>query len=385
MISQDAASVDLNIDAGTLYIDNTNNRVGVGTTSPAVSLHVYNSTQGRMAIENSSRRFDIAADADGLGFRDQTAAATRMTIDTSGNVLIGTTDTTPYNNSANSAADRAIVLRSEGYISAAAYNQSALDINRTGNNGNIANFYQSGTIVGRIGSDSTDNFYITAAAANHSGLYFSDVGIAAMQAGSLIDNAVNLGSATYRFKRLYLSDALYGPATFTIDPATHGDNTGTVVIAGNLQVDGTTTTINSTTVNVDDVNIQLATGATNAAAAAGAGITVDRGSDSDTYFKLDTAGSHWISNQPIHIQSNTGLGVGGDATSFGSGVSTILLQGTASNGRAGALWFKEQDGSNVTALYSTDGADGYGSFSRLSGKDAVWDWRTGFKQYSSCY
>ena len=120
-------------------------------------------------------------------------------------------------------------------------------------------------------------------------------------------------------------------------------------------------TINSTTVNVDDVNIQLATGATNAAAAAGAGITVDRGSDSDTYFKLDTAGSHWISNQPIHIQSNTGLGVGGDATSFGSGVSTILLQGTASNGRAGALWFKEQDGSNVTALYSTDGADGYGT------------------------
>ena len=116
MISQDAASVDLNIDAGTLYIDSTNNRVGVGTTSPAVSLHVYNSTQGRMAIENSSRRFDIAADADGLGFRDQTAAATRMTIDTSGNVLIGTTDTTPYNNSANSAADRAIVLRSELHI-----------------------------------------------------------------------------------------------------------------------------------------------------------------------------------------------------------------------------------------------------------------------------
>ena len=68
---------------------------------------------------------------------------------------------------------------------------------------------------------------------------------------------------------------LRGPATFTIDPSAHGDNTGTVVIAGNLQVDGTTTTINSTTLTVDDKNIVLADGAANAAAADGAGITID--------------------------------------------------------------------------------------------------------------
>ena len=37
---------------------------------------------------------------------------------------------------------------------------------------------------------------------------------------------------------------LAGPAIFHIDPTTVGDNTGTVVIKGNLQVDGTTTTIN---------------------------------------------------------------------------------------------------------------------------------------------
>ena len=40
LISADAASVDLNIDAGTLYIDATNNRVGVGNTSPSVALDV---------------------------------------------------------------------------------------------------------------------------------------------------------------------------------------------------------------------------------------------------------------------------------------------------------------------------------------------------------
>ena len=39
-----------------------------------------------------------------------------------------------------------------------------------------------------------------------------------------------------------------------------GDNTGKVIIAGDLQVDGTTTTVNSTTVNIVDKNIQVATG-----------------------------------------------------------------------------------------------------------------------------
>ena len=66
--------------------------VGIGTTAPAVPLHVYNATQGRVAIENASRRFDLSVDADGLGFRDQTAAVTRMVVTTAGNVGIGTTD-----------------------------------------------------------------------------------------------------------------------------------------------------------------------------------------------------------------------------------------------------------------------------------------------------
>ena len=40
LISADASSIDLNIDAGTLYLDVSENRVGIGTTSPAVTLDV---------------------------------------------------------------------------------------------------------------------------------------------------------------------------------------------------------------------------------------------------------------------------------------------------------------------------------------------------------
>ena len=59
------------------------------------------------------------------------------------------------------------------------------------------------------------------------------------------------------------SNTISGPATITLDPAGVGDNTGKVTIAGDLQVDGTTTTVNSTTMTVDDKNLELGTGAAN--------------------------------------------------------------------------------------------------------------------------
>src|SRR6056300_1929399 len=94
-----------------------------------------------------------------------------------------------------------------------------------------------------------------------------------------VGNYLGSGSLT----NICLTGSLNGPATFTIDPAAHGDNTGTVVIAGNLQVDGTTTTINSTTLTVDDKNIVLASGSADAATADGAGITIDGANATLTY------------------------------------------------------------------------------------------------------
>ena len=56
------------------------------------------------------------------------------------------------------------------------------------------------------------------------------------------------------------------------------------------------------------------------------------------------------------------IGLGSDATSFGTGVPTLLFKGTNStNGRAGALYFKENNGTDTAALYVTDGSDGYGT------------------------
>ena len=95
-----------------------------------------------------------------------------------------------------------------------------------------------------------------------------------------------------------------GPASFTIDPATHGDDTGTVVIAGNLQVDGTTTTINSTTVAIDDLNFSIATDAADSAAANGAGITIGGASATLLYTHATTS---WDMNKPLNVTGNIGV------------------------------------------------------------------------------
>lgn len=89
---------------------------------------------------------------------------------------------------------------------------------------------------------------------------------------------------------------LAGPATFVIDPAAIGDDTGLVQIKGGLQVDGTTTTVNSTTLDVTDLNITVAKDAANAGAADGAGLTVDGANATLTY---DSTNDRWAINKSL--------------------------------------------------------------------------------------
>jgi hypothetical protein len=59
---------------------------------------------------------------------------------------------------------------------------------------------------------------------------------------------------------IVLTGDLRGPSVFVIDPAVVGDNTGVVQIKGDLQVDGTTTTINSTITTIADPIVELRIG-----------------------------------------------------------------------------------------------------------------------------
>lgn len=87
-----------------------------------------------------------------------------------------------------------------------------------------------------------------------------------------------------------------GPATITIDPDAAGLS-GKVIIAGDLQVDGTTTTINSTSVQIDDLSLVLGTGVPNAAAADGGGIIIDgTGAANVAEFTFDGTNNRWKTN-----------------------------------------------------------------------------------------
>ena len=89
---------------------------------------------------------------------------------------------------------------------------------------------------------------------------------------SMNTTSIRVGNST--INTYIVSDTIYGPSTLYIDPAAAGDNTGLVVVKGDLQVDGTTFTINSANVTVNDKNVVLASGAINNAATDGAGLTI---------------------------------------------------------------------------------------------------------------
>jgi len=108
----------------------------------------------------------------------------------------------------------------------------------------------------------------------------------------------NTGEVTIAGNLEVAGGSIRGPSTLTIDPAAVGDNTGLVVIAGSLQVDGITTTVNSTEMTVDDINIVLANGAANAAAANGGGITLEGANATLLYTSSD---DEWNFNKGLNV------------------------------------------------------------------------------------
>jgi hypothetical protein len=95
--------------------------------------------------------------------------------------------------------------------------------------------------------------------------------------------------------------------TLIIDPNPIGDSAGgfagELIVRGNLTVQGTTTTINSTTVSVNDKNIVLADSAANATAADGAGLTIGGALYAGTKATIlyDGVTDRWDFNKPLDI------------------------------------------------------------------------------------
>lgn len=113
--------------------------------------------------------------------------------------------------------------------------------------------------------------------------------------------------------------------------------TQNLVVTGNLTVNGTTTTVNSTVVSLDDKNLELgATASPSDAAASGGGITL-KGATDKTFNWIDSTDS-WTSSEHIDLAAGKRFRIEGDIvvskTGLGSTVVNSSLQtlGTISTG-----------------------------------------------------
>jgi len=156
-------------------------------------------------LASISAKTDGATDNGALLFNTSVsggANTTRMVINSAGNVLVGTTQNNPTSSGVNVAGQE---FSATGGVRSTVASNAAATFNRKTDDGAIALFRKDGSTVGSIGVDNNDNFYIGASTSGHSGFYFGNGSAAPMAAGTRVDNTIDLGTSTYRFKDLYLS------------------------------------------------------------------------------------------------------------------------------------------------------------------------------------
>ena len=197
--------------------------VGIGTTSPSAKLAVAGTTKiGEGVASNTSKLMVNTASGTAAGiqlFQDSVeswiiqnpasstaltfanSGSERMRIDSSGNLLVGTTDVTPYNNTSGNG-----IVLGDGLITAAKDGGIAAIFNRMTSDGDVVQFRKDGTTVGSIfsyngflgiGSPSGNDAYL---------LLGSDFVAPATSTGTARDGAIDLGASGRRFKDVYATN-----------------------------------------------------------------------------------------------------------------------------------------------------------------------------------
>jgi hypothetical protein len=209
----------LGSNGGDMFLSGAN--LGIGTNNPTNLMHLKDEgyqlkledtssgNTGEILVSDTSLYFfsDRSNSKASSDIRFSVDGSERLRIDSSGNLLVGTTDDVVWNNSANSAADNGHNLRDDGragfaFYSATANANATVNINRTGSDGDLIRLFKSGTKVGSIRSEGGDIVFGN----DTRGLKFRDSDVIPRDMdNTTADGVVSLGSSTSRFKDLYLS------------------------------------------------------------------------------------------------------------------------------------------------------------------------------------
>ena len=173
-------------------------------------------------------------------------------------------------------------------------------------------------------------------------------------------------SGNFSANTITLAGQLNGPSEFVIDPSVVGNNTGLVRIKGDLYVDGTTTQINSTTIELADFIVGIATTATTDLLSDGAGIQI--GPDNTFLYEYNSGTNPSLkSSENLNVASGKHYQIGEtevlSATTLGSGVvnSSLTSVGTITTGTWDASTIAIARGGTNGSATPTAGAIAYGT------------------------
>jgi hypothetical protein len=181
-----------------MRIDSTG-RVNIGPTTGTTGAGSFIAGGGAFYIQSGQNQTSTTKVP--IVFSNIGGSSESMRIDSSGNLLVGTTTLSTNTDGHELRADGKIVSSTSG--AAVAY------FNRNTNDGDIIRLDKDGATVGSIGSY-FDYFYIGSPTGTDAFIRFGNSIIApSTSGGAYRDAAIDLGVSTARFKDLYLSGGVY--------------------------------------------------------------------------------------------------------------------------------------------------------------------------------
>ena len=187
------------------WYDETNNKMYLRNEADSAWIEVATIDQTNNEWQITTGQIS-AVDVDGISFKTDDGT-TRVKIDDSGNLLVGTTDTLPNVNNVEGIALSAGSYG--GFLAVSRDGDTPMGINRKTSDGSLLDFRKDGSTVGSIGNNG-GYLYIGSPQGTDAyiGMGSSQV-YPATSTGGYRDAAIDLGGDNERFKDLYLSGGVY--------------------------------------------------------------------------------------------------------------------------------------------------------------------------------